>query len=82
MTECAHPTHDISTKLIEGELVRRCKTCRKFSVQDWDTWILGGHGVLEQLRQLAARRDEERARERLMLESPTEAPWWEPIYGA
>ncbi len=77
---CLHPIQDESKTFLEGQTVRRCRSCRMVTVEGAERWIIGGPLVLEHLKILAAERDQRRAVEKEIMESPIEDARWTQIY--
>jgi hypothetical protein len=73
---CTHPSPDRSDRLIEGQIVLRCRSCRKFSVDGSSRWVDGGDGMIPALKIIAAERDEQQAADHAVMTTPIEDPRW------
>lgn len=73
--DCGNP-QDMSTSLIPGVEVLRCRPCRKFRIKDDERVVPCGAGSMDRLRVLAHEILAER-RHKEMIESDIEDPRWE-----
>jgi Zn-finger nucleic acid-binding protein len=59
-----------------GATLHRCPACKTVGVDGSSLMLTQGDGVIEQLRQIKRRIDDEQARHELMMSSPISDPMW------
>jgi hypothetical protein len=82
---CPHLDYDRSDKLLPGQIVLRCKSCKMLSVEGAGKWIKGGANWQERLKvaagltEMAADRDLQERRHQEMISSDISDPRWTRI---
>ncbi len=78
---CEHFNLKKRKKVLEGEVILACQDCRMISVEGLPRWIDGDDPrVMDALRLLITLRNEEKARQDWLLNSPIEDPRWMRMY--